>query len=244
MLEIKNLTKSYAGSDVKAVDDLSISLRAGEIYGFLGSNGAGKSTTIKALVGIHPFQEGDILINGVSIKTNPLEAKQQIGYVSDNHAVFERLTGREYINHMANLYGVSKAEADAKCEELLKIFKLEEAFDSPIKSYSHGMKQKISVIGALVHNPKLWVLDEPLTGLDPQSAYQLKMVMKRHAKAGNTVFFSSHILDVVENLCDRCCIIKKGQLQGIYDLKELHEEGRSLEEIFMSVIGEIEGEVI
>ena len=242
MLEIKNLTKSYAGSDVKAVDDLSISLRAGEIYGFLGSNGAGKSTTIKALVGIHPFQEGDILINGVSIKTNPLEAKQQIGYVSDNHAVFERLTGREYINHMANLYGVPKAEADARCEDLLKIFKLQEAFDSPIKSYSHGMKQKISVIGALVHNPKLWVLDEPLTGLDPQSAYQLKMVMKRHAKAGNTVFFSSHILDVVENLCDRCCIIKKGQLQGIYDLGELHEEGRSLEEIFMSVIGEIEVE--
>lgn len=244
MLEIKNLTKTYEGSTVKAVDDLSISLRAGEIYGFLGSNGAGKSTTIKSLVGIHPFQEGDILIDGVSIKTSPLQAKQQIGYVSDNHAVFERLTGREYVNHIANLYGVAKEDAEAVCEDLLDVFKLREAFDSPIKSYSHGMKQKISVIGALVHNPKLWVLDEPLTGLDPQSAYQLKLVMKRHAQAGNTVFFSSHILDVVENLCNRCCIIKKGKLQGVYDLAELRAEGRSLEEIFMRVIGETEGETV
>lgn len=242
MLEIKNLTKSYSGSDVNAVEDLSISLKAGEIYGFLGSNGAGKSTTIKALVGIHPFQHGDILVDGVSIKNDPLNAKKNIGYVSDNHAVFERLTGREYVTHIANLYGVSKEDAEARYEELLEIFKLREAFDSPIKSYSHGMKQKISVIGALVHNPKLWVLDEPLTGLDPQSAYQLKLVMKRHAKAGNTVFFSSHILDVVQNLCHRCCIIKKGKLQGIYDLSELRAEGRSLEEIFMQVIGEPVGE--
>ena len=241
MLEIKNLTKNYAGSAVNAVDDLLISLRAGEIYGFLGSNGAGKSTTIKALVGIHPFQQGDVLINGVSIKSDPLRAKQQIGYVSDNHAVFERLTGREYVNHIANLYGVPKEETEAICDDLLNIFKLKDAFDSPIKSYSHGMKQKISVIGALVHSPKLWVLDEPLTGLDPQSAYQLKLVMKRHAAAGNTVFFSSHILDVVENLCDRCCIIQKGKLQGVFDLAELRSEGRSLEEIFMNVIGETEG---
>ncbi len=240
MLEIKNLTKSYAGSDVNAVEDLSISLRAGEIYGFLGSNGAGKSTTIKALVGIHPFQQGDILIDGISIKSEPLKAKMQIGYVSDNHAVFERLTGREYVTHIANLYGVPSEDVAARCADLLEIFNLKEAFDHPIKSYSHGMKQKISVIGALIHNPKLWVLDEPLTGLDPQSAYQLKKVMKRHAKAGNTVFFSSHILDVVENLCNRCCIIKKGKLQGIYDLAELRAEGRSLEKIFMSVIGEIE----
>lgn len=242
MLEIQNLTKSYADATVNAVEDLSISLKAGEIYGFLGSNGAGKSTTIKCLVGIHPFQQGDILIDGVSIKTAPLKAKMQIGYVSDNHAVFERLTGREYVTHIANLYGVPAADAQERCDKLLDTFKLREAFDSPIRSYSHGMKQKISVIGALIHNPKLWVLDEPLTGLDPQSAYQLKKVMKQHAEAGNTVFFSSHILDVVENLCDRCCIIQKGKLQGIYDLAELRREGRSLEKIFMSVIGEIEGE--
>lgn len=244
IVEIKNLTKSYGDSAVNAVDDLSIEVRAGEIYGFLGSNGAGKSTTIKCLVGIYPFQKGEILVNGVSVKSNPLLAKKQIGYVSDNHAVFERLTGREYVNHIANLYRVDIADVEERCNELLKIFKLEEAFDRPIKSYSHGMKQKITVIAALVHNPKLWVLDEPLTGLDPQSAYQLKKVMKRHAAAGNTVFFSSHILDVVENLCDRCCIIQKSRLMGVYDLREMREKGESLEKIFMQITGEIEdGEV-
>ncbi len=238
MLEIKNLTKCYGDSAVNAVEDLSISLKAGEIYGFLGPNGAGKSTTIKSLVGIYPFQHGDILIDGVSIKTSPLEAKMKIGYVSDNHAVFERLTGCEYVNHMANLYGADPVAAEERINQLLEIFKLEEAFHRPIKSYSHGMKQKISVIAALVHNPKLWVLDEPLTGLDPQSSYQLKKVMKQHAAEGNTVFFSSHILDVVENLCHRCCIIKGGKLQGVYDIAEIKANGGSLEEIFVSVIGE------
>ncbi len=243
MLTISHLTKSYGDSEVKAVDDLSISLRPGEIYGFLGPNGAGKSTTIKSLVGIYPFQEGDILIDGVSIKTDPLAAKMKIGYVSDNHAVFERLTGSEYVNHIANLYSVSPEDAEARTDRLLEIFRLREAFHHPIKSYSHGMKQKISVIAALVHDPKLWVLDEPLTGLDPQSSYQLKKVMKQHAMAGNTVFFSSHILDVVENLCDRCCIIKDGKLQGVYDIHELKQSGESLEEIFMNVIGDIAEEI-
>ena len=222
---------------------MSISCNAGEIYGFLGPNGAGKSTTIKSLVGIYPFQHGDILVNGHSIKTDPLNAKKYIGYVSDNHAVFERLTGKEYVNHIANLYKVDMEEVEERCNRLLKVFKLEEAFNSPIKSYSHGMKQKVSVIAALVHNPKLWVLDEPLTGLDPQSAYQLKQVMKQHAQEGNTVFFSSHILDVVENLCDRCCIIKKGKLQGVYDLKVLKRKKESLEEIFMNVIGDTAEEI-
>ena len=241
LVEIKNLTKIYGSSEVKAVDDLSISLKSGEIYGFLGSNGAGKSTTIKCLVGIYPFNSGDILIDGTSIKTNPLKAKKLIGYVSDNHAVFERLTGREYVNHVANLYNVNVAEMKERCDRLLKIFNLEHAFDRPIRSYSHGMKQKISVIAALVHNPKLWVLDEPLTGLDPQSAYLLKKVMREHADAGNTVFFSSHILDVVENLCDRCCIIQQGKLKGVYEIKELKEKNKSLEKIFMNEV-EVEGE--
>lgn len=236
LVEIKNLTKSYGNSSVKAVDDLTISLKAGEIYGFLGSNGAGKSTTIKCLVGIYPFNMGDILIDGVSIKVDPLNAKKKIGYVSDNHAVFERLTGREYVNHVANLYNADTLDVINRCNRLLKIFKMEESFDKPIKSYSHGMKQKISVIGALVHNPKLWVLDEPLTGLDPQSAYLLKQVMREHAKAGNTVFFSSHILDVVENLCDRCCIIERGKLKGVYDIKELKKNNQSLEKLFMEEV--------
>lgn len=240
MLEIKNLTKSYGNSQVNAVENLTLSLKSGEIYGFLGPNGAGKSTTIKSLVGIYPFQHGDILVDGVSIKTDPLRAKMQIGYVSDNHAVFERLTGQEYINHTANLYRVDPDLAKERTDRLLDIFKLRAAFNNPIKSYSHGMKQKISVIAALIHNPKLWVLDEPLTGLDPMSSYQLKQVMKQHAAEGNTVFFSTHILDVVENLCDRCCIIKAGKLQGVYDLAELRASGESLEQIFMGIIGEIE----
>lgn len=236
MLEIKNLSKKYGNSPVKAVDNLSLKLKKGEVFGFLGPNGAGKSTTIKSIVGILPFEDGDVLINGVSIKKEPLKAKMNIGYVPDNHAVFERLTGREYVNHMANLYNVSVEDMQERCNKYLKIFKLENTFDQQIKSYSHGMKQKISVIAALVHNPKLWVLDEPLTGLDPQSAYQLKLAMKKHAEEGNTVFFSSHILDVVENLCDRCCIIKKGVLQGVYDLKEMKNKNESLEELFMQVI--------
>ena len=241
LVEIKNLTKKYGNSPVNAVEDLSISLKTGEIYGFLGSNGAGKSTTIKCLVGIYPFNSGDILVDGVSIKTDPLSAKKMIGYVSDNHSVFERLTGREYVNHIANLYRVSVEDMETRCDKLLKVFKMEEHFDKPIKSYSHGMKQKISVIGALVHNPKLWVLDEPLTGLDPQSAYQLKKVMREHADAGNTVFFSSHIIDVVENLCDRCCIIEKGKLKKVYDLKDIKKGGKSLEKIYMDEIGSEEG---
>lgn len=241
MLEIKHLKKKYSGSDLYAVNDLSLELKPGEIFGFLGPNGAGKSTTIKSIVGVLPFNEGTIKVCGVNLKNNPLKAKANIGYVPDNHAVFERLTGREYVNHMANLYDIPMNVAQERCEKYLKIFKLEHAFDRQIKSYSHGMKQKITVIAALVHNPKLWILDEPLTGLDPQSCYQLKQAMRKHAEEGNTVFFSSHILDVVENLCDRVCIIKKGELQGVYDLKEMKKKKESLEELFMSVIYDEEG---
>lgn len=238
MLTIKNLSKRYGNSTVKSVDNLSLELKPGEVFGFLGPNGAGKSTTIKSIVGILPFEEGEVDICGVNLVKNPLKAKQMIGYVPDNHAVFERLTGREYVNHIANLYNVSVKQREEISDYYVKLFNLQNAFDNPIKSYSHGMKQKISVIAALVHQPKLWVLDEPLTGLDPQSAYQLKAVMRKHANEGNTVFFSSHILDVVENLCDRVCIIKKGQLQGIYDLHELKAKGESLEELFMNIISD------
>lgn len=239
MLKITNLSKRYGNSTVKSVDNLSLELKPGEVFGFLGPNGAGKSTTIKSIVGILPFEEGDIEICGVNLLKNPLKAKHNIGYVPDNHAVFERLTGREYVNHIANLYDVPVKQMEEIADCYVKMFRLEHAFDNPIKSYSHGMKQKISVIAALVHKPKLWILDEPLTGLDPQSAYQLKAAMRKHADEGNTVFFSSHILDVVENLCDRVCIIKKGQLQGVYDLEKLKEEGsESLEELFMKTIAD------
>lgn len=240
MLKIKNLTKRYGNSKVKSVDNLSLELKPGEVFGFLGPNGAGKSTTIKSIVGILPFEEGKITINGIDIVKKPLGAKKQIGYVPDNHAVFERLTGREYVNHVANLYGVSVKQVEKISDHYVKLFNLEQAYDNPIKNYSHGMKQKISVIAALVHKPKLWVLDEPLTGLDPQSAFLLKETMRNHAKEGNTVFFSSHILDVVENLCDRVCIIKKGKLLGVYDLNELKEKNESLEKLFIEAISDNE----
>ncbi len=236
MLKITNLSKRYGNSPFKSVDNLSLELKPGEVFGFLGPNGAGKSTTIKSIVGILPFEEGSIEICGIDLKKYPLKAKQNIGYVPDNHAVFERLTGREYVNHIANLYDIPLEEREEKCNKLVKLFKLENFFDSQIKNYSHGMKQKISVIATLVHSPKLWILDEPLTGLDPQSAYQLKTLMRKHADEGNTVFFSSHILDVVENLCDRVCIIKKGESQGVFDLKQLKQEGKSLEEFFMNIV--------
>lgn len=236
MLKIDKLKKTYGNTQTHAVNDLSIQVKAGEVFGFLGPNGAGKSTTIKSVVGILPFESGDIEICGVSLKQNPMLAKSYIGYVPDNHAVFERLTGREYVNHMASFFNVPVELMEERSSYYVQLFKLEKAFDQPIKSYSHGMKQKISVIAALVHEPKLWILDEPLTGLDPQSAYQLKQAMRNHADKGNTVFFSSHILDVVENLCDRACIIKKGTLQGVYDLKELKAQGISLEKVFMDII--------
>ena len=244
IVEIKNLSKSYGDSSIKAVDDLSIEVRAGEIYGFLGSNGAGKSTTIKCLVGIYPFQEGDILVNGVSVKTNPLLAKRQIGYVSDNHAVYEKLTGREYVNYVADLYRVPKADREARLEKYTKMFHLEEAIDREIKGYSHGMKQKIMVISALIHNPKVWVLDEPLTGLDPTSAYQIKQCMREHANEGNIVFFSSHIIEVVERICDRIAIISGGKICQHSTMDEIRASGKTLEEIYLQYIDGPEGAML
>lgn len=238
MLQIKNLTKSYGDSNTNAVENLTLTVNSGEIFGFLGPNGAGKSTTIKSIVGILPYEQGSILIDGISLEKEAIKAKMKIGYVSDNHAVFEQLTGREYINHLANIYDVEIETAQKRSGEYLKLFNLEFAYDSQIKNYSHGMKQKISVIGALIHDPKLWILDEPLTGLDPQSVFELKEVMRSHAKKGNTVFFSSHIIDLVENLCNRACIIKNGRLHGVYDLTTLRENNESLEHIFLNVVKE------
>ncbi len=236
MISIRNFSKQYKKSTYYSVKDLSLEVKDGEVFGFLGPNGAGKSTTIKSIIGVLPLTEGQILIDGIDISKEPMAAKKKIGYVPDNHAIFEGLTGREYINYLANIYQIELSQAEAVAEKYLDVFGLRFAYDNPIKSYSHGMKQKICVIGSLIHNPKVWILDEPLTGLDPQSAYQLKAAMKEHAKAGNTVFFSSHILDVAENLCDRVCIIKKGQLQGVYNTKDLKKGDKSLEDVFMDVI--------
>lgn len=236
MVEIKHFTKIYSGSDKPSVDDLNLTIKDGEVYGFLGHNGAGKSTTIKSLVGIQSITSGQMIVDGFDVQKQPVEAKLRIGYVSDNHAVYERLTGREYINYIADLYMVKKEDRDERISKYTKMFKLEDAIDREIKSYSHGMKQKIVVIASLIHDPKVWVLDEPLTGLDPTSAYQIKECMKEHASRGNIVFFSSHVIEVVEKICTSICIIGHGKLQCQYSLKELKEKGISLEDLYLKYV--------
>lgn len=233
MLNISHFSKTYDGAKVKAVDDFSLEVKEGEVFGFLGANGAGKSTTIKTIIGILPFEEGKIEIGGFDIKTQSLEAKKLIGYVPDNHSVYESLTGRQYVNYIAELYNVDPKEAEERLVELAEKFNLTKAIDNQIKTYSHGMKQKITIISALIHNPKLWILDEPLTGLDPQSSFEVKEYMREHAQKGNTVFFSSHVIEVVEKICDRVAIINNGVCQGVYDLKQLKKENKSLEQIFL-----------
>lgn len=237
MLKINGLSKIYGRSDVKAVDDLSLEVESGEIFGFIGPNGAGKSTTIKCVTGITGFNAGTIEVNGFDVKKNPIEAKRSIGYVSDSHVVYDKLTGTEYVDFMASIYGVADKESyKSRLENYIDVFGLKDAFNEPIKSYSHGMQQKINVIGAIIHNPPLLILDEPLTGLDPQSAYELKEMMKEHCKNGGTVFFSSHVLDVVEKICDRVGIISEGKLIAVGTVDELRENGdASLESYFLSV---------
>lgn len=239
MLKLTHLSKAYNKSAVKAVDDISLELKPGEIFGFLGPNGAGKTTTIKMITGILSYEEGEIEVCGIDLKRDSIAAKKNIGYVSDNDVIYDKLTGKEYIDFLADIYGVDVETRKARAEKMLKIFNLTDAFNSPIKTYSHGMKQKISIIGALIHNPKLWVLDEPMMGLDPQSAYELKELMKQHCKEGNTVFFSTHVLEVAEKLCDRVAIIVKGKIVLSGSMEEIKERAKdeSLEEIFLSVAG-------
>lgn len=242
MLKIVNLSKTYQNAKKPAVENLNLELENGEIFGFLGPNGAGKSTTIKAVCGILNYEEGDIFINGYSLKDNPLDAKMSFGYVPDNHETFDKLSGMEYINFMADVYGISKEDRQARADKYIKIFHLEEAINNQIKTYSHGMKQKVVVIGALIHSPKLWILDEPMMGLDPASSYELKEAMRQHAKAGNTVFFSSHVLEVVEKLCDRVGIIDDGKLVAVGKISDLkaREGNSSLEEYFLKLTGGLE----
>ncbi|MDR0850735.1 MAG: YwaF family protein [Christensenellaceae bacterium] len=237
MLKITNFSKKYGNSEKFAVTNANLEVHGGEIFGFLGPNGAGKSTIIKSVVGIQPITSGKIEVCGYDVEKQSVDAKYNIGFVPDHYALYERLTGREYINYMADLYKVSKENRDNRIQHFVDIFELNHAFDNQIKTYSHGMKQKIAIMAALIHEPKLWILDEPLTGLDPNSIYQVKETMKAHAKKGNIVFFSSHIIDVVENICDRIAIIKKGKI--IYDtsMKDLSKDGKRLEEVYLSHIG-------
>ncbi|GAB6439191.1 MULTISPECIES: ABC transporter ATP-binding protein [Bacillus] len=239
MIEITNVSKSYNGSTY-AVKDLSLSVPSGEIFGFLGPNGAGKSTTIKMITGIHGVDKGTIAINGIDIMKNPMEAKRTFGYVPDSPDMFLRLKGIEYLNFMADMYEVPKEVRQERIESLAKKFDLYNALSDQIQSYSHGMRQKIVIIGVLVHEPDVWILDEPLTGLDPKSAYILKEMMREHADKGKIVFFSTHVLEVAEKLCDRVAIINKGNLQFKGNLDEMRDHfksNESLEKMFLEMTG-------
>ena len=235
-LILRNFSKRYSTSDVYAVYKANLEIDGGQIFGFLGPNGAGKSTIIKSIVGIQTITSGEIEVSGYDMDKQSVGAKMQIGFVPDHYALYENLTGREYINYIADLYNVSKSDRDARIKEYVERFRLENAIDNPMKTYSHGMKQKITIMSALVHNPKIWILDEPLTGLDPESIFQVKECMKEHAKRGNIVFFSSHIIDVVENICDRIAIIRKGQILTTKTIAEIKESGIPLEHFYMSMI--------
>lgn len=234
--ELINFSKRYGLSKKHAVKNVSLKVNAGEIFGFLGPNGAGKSTIIKSLVGIQSITDGRIEVCGYDLQKQAVQAKKQMGYVPDHYALYENLTGREYINYIADLYGVKKTERDERIKKYVEIFQLEEAFDNQMKTYSHGMKQKMTIMSALVHNPKIWILDEPLTGLDPTSIFQVKECMKAHAAAGNVVFFSSHIIDVVEKLCTRIAIIKKGTILCDEKVSTLKKKKIDLEQFYLDHI--------
>ncbi len=237
MVKIDNVTKSYNGKD-NAVNKLNLNIEDGKILGLLGPNGAGKTTTIKMITGIIQPTLGDVEINNISITKEPVKAKEQFGYVPDSPDMFLRFTGLEYLNFMADVYNVDVNTRKSKIEELAKRFEMTTALGDKIQSYSHGMRQKIVVMGVILHDPKVWILDEPLTGLDPKSAFTLKEMMREHADAGNTVIFSTHVLEVAEKVCDEVAIINKGQLifnGTLEDMRKEFKENESLEEMFLEI---------
>jgi ABC-2 type transport system ATP-binding protein len=237
MIELINVNKSYNGKE-KAVDNINLNIKDGEIFGFLGPNGAGKTTTIKMITGIIEGDSGDIIINGINTKDNSIQAKKQFAFVPDNPDMFLRLKGLEYLNFMADIYDISKKDRKERIEVFAKRFEMENALGDQIQSYSHGMRQKIVIMGALIHNPSIWILDEPMTGLDPKSSFTLKEMMREHADSGKSVFFSTHVLEVAEKLCDRLAVINKGKILFCGTLEELREHFKgadSLENIFLEM---------
>jgi len=238
MIEIKDVSTSYA-KGIKVIDNMNLTIENGCVFGFIGPNGAGKTTTMEMITGILAMDEGDILIDGKSISKSPLEAKKQFGFVPDSPEIFEKLTGLEYLNFIADVYGVDSQTRLEKVTNLAKEFCIYNCLKERIQSYSHGMKQKLLIISVLLHNPKNWILDEPMTGLDPKASYTLKQLMRKHAEAGNTVFFSTHVLEVAEKLCDKIAVIDKGKIVycgTVEDLKEKSKENESLEEAFLKII--------
>ena len=237
MIKIENVTKSYIRGK-KSVDNINLEIKDGEIFGFLGPNGAGKTTTIKMITGILNPDQGDIYIDGKSIKKEPIEAKKAFGFVPDSPDMFLKLKGIEYLNFLAQIYEVPEKEKKERIQKLTKKFEIYNNLNEQIESYSHGMRQKIVICGALLNNPKNWILDEPMTGLDPKSSFDLKEMMKEHSRKGNAVFFSTHILEVAEKLCDRVGIINNGKLAFVGTLDEMKaqfNENTSLEKLFLEI---------
>lgn len=232
MLRITNLCKTYGNK--KAVDDLTLSIAPGEIFGFIGPNGAGKTTTIKACCGIMPFDQGEILIDGLSIREKPMECKRRIAYIPDNPDLYEFLTGIQYLNFIADVYGVDPQTRQERIREHADSFGLTADLAQPVSAYSHGMKQKLAIIAALLHQPKLIIMDEPFVGLDPNASHLLKQRMRQHCDQGGAIFFSTHVLEVAEKLCDKVAIIRKGSLVVSGSMESVRGNA-SLEEVFLEL---------
>ena len=233
MLTINQLTKHYKGSN-KGVTNISLKIEPGDIYAFIRHNGAGKTTTLKCIAGIHGFDAGEILIDGISIRENPITAKEKFAYIPDNPDLYEYLTGIQYLNFIADVFGVSAGHREKRIEKYAGLFEITPSLGDLISSYSHGMKQKLAIISALVHEPKLLLLDEPFVGLDPKAALTLKNKMHELCSEGSAIFFSTHVLDVAEKLCNKVAIIREGQLIASGNMEEL-TKNKSLESVFMEV---------
>ena len=236
ILEIKNYSKSYSQGK-KAADNISLTVESGDIYGFIGHNGAGKSTTIRGVVGVLEFEEGEIYIDGHSVKTEPLECKQLTAYIPDNPDLYENLTGIQYLNFVADVFGISANEREERIKKYADKLEITGALADQISSYSHVMKQKVAIVSALIHEPKLLVLDEPFVGLDPKASFVLKEIMKEMCQEGSAIFFSTHVLEVAEKLCNKVAIIKGGKIIASGTMEEL-TKGQSLEEVFLEVLDE------
>lgn len=236
MLKIEHLTKTYG--EKKAVDDLTLHIAPGEIYGFIGHNGAGKTTTLKSVVGILQFDEGEILINGKSIRTAPLECKRDIAYIPDNPDLYDYMSGIKYLNFIADIFGVSAADRKERIRKYSELFELTADLAQPIAAYSHGMKQKLAIIAAWLHSPKLITMDEPFVGLDPKASHLLKGMMREVCDKGGAIFFSTHVLEVAEKLCDKVAIIKGGKLVRSGTMEEVKGDD-SLEEVFLELEAEV-----
>ena len=235
MLQIEHLTKTYG--EKKAVDDLSLHILPGEIYGFIGHNGAGKTTTLKSVAGILRFDAGEIRIGGTSIRTDPLACKRKLAYIPDNPDLYDYMTGIQYLNFIANIFGVSAADRQVRIRELAERFELTNDLAQPIAAYSHGMKQKLAIIAAWLHAPQLVVMDEPFVGLDPKAAHLLKGMMRELCDRGGAIFFSTHVLEVAEKLCDKVAILRAGKLIRSGTMDEVKGDD-SLEEVFLELEGE------